>query len=235
MADVGGESGLALDPRLHGVGHLVERAGEPVEVGVGLGREPRVEAAGRDLLGGVGDLAERPEQPSARGEPEQARQDQRAGRAEREGGEHRRERPFGRAQRERLEVAGLVGGDRHADGDVVAAVDRDELCGRAPRADRVDQTLREVGDRVGEVGRGDLVDRRPRGVGGEVGEPAGLGAQVVVEEVADAVGIVGQHLAHVVGVDERLVLGGRRALVDQVVAGEAVGDADRGRRRRAGR
>ena len=65
-----------------------------------------------------------------------------------------------------------------------------------------------------------------RRVGREVGEAAGLGAQVVVEEVADPVGIVGQHLAHVVGVDERLVLGRRRALVDQVVAGEPVGDAD---------
>ena len=37
VADVGGEAGLPLDAGLHGVGHVVERVGEPVEVGVALG------------------------------------------------------------------------------------------------------------------------------------------------------------------------------------------------------
>ena len=62
VADVGGEPGLAFDAGLHGVGHVVERVGEAVEVGVGLGLEPRVEPAGGDLAGGVGDVAQRPHQ-----------------------------------------------------------------------------------------------------------------------------------------------------------------------------
>ena len=54
MADVGGEAGLALDAVLDGVGHVVERADEPVEVGVALGLEPGVEAARGQLAGRVG-------------------------------------------------------------------------------------------------------------------------------------------------------------------------------------
>ena len=45
VADVGGEPGLTLDAVLHGVGHVVERGDEPVEVGVVLGVEAGVEAA----------------------------------------------------------------------------------------------------------------------------------------------------------------------------------------------
>ena len=43
MADVGCEPRLALDAVLHGVGHVVERADEPVEVGIALGVEAGVQ------------------------------------------------------------------------------------------------------------------------------------------------------------------------------------------------
>ena len=66
VADVGGEAGLALDAGLHGVGHVVERVGEPVEVGIALAGDARVEVAGGDLAGGVGDPPERAEQAAAR-------------------------------------------------------------------------------------------------------------------------------------------------------------------------
>ena len=45
VADVGSELRFPLDTGLHRVGHVVERLGEPVELGVALGREPRVQPA----------------------------------------------------------------------------------------------------------------------------------------------------------------------------------------------
>ena len=59
VADVGGEAGLALDAGLYGVRHVVERVGEPVEVGIAFPGDARVEVAGGDLTGGVGDPPER--------------------------------------------------------------------------------------------------------------------------------------------------------------------------------
>ena len=49
VAHVAGEAGLALDAGLHRVGHVVERAGQAVQVRVVLRRHARVEAAGGDL------------------------------------------------------------------------------------------------------------------------------------------------------------------------------------------
>ena len=72
VADVGREAHLALDPRLHGVGHVVERPGEAVEVGVARRLEPGAEPAGGDLPGGVGDPAQRTQQAAA-GRPAEER------------------------------------------------------------------------------------------------------------------------------------------------------------------
>ena len=63
VAHVGGEAGLALDPVLHRVGHVVERPGEAIEIRIGLGLHPGVESAFGDLTCGVGDPAERSQQP----------------------------------------------------------------------------------------------------------------------------------------------------------------------------
>ena len=71
--------------------------------------------------------------------------------------------------------------------------------------------------------------------GSEHGETVRLGAQVVLDEVADLDGIVRHHVTDVVGVLECLGLGGRGALVDEVVPGEAVGDPDQHDPRRAAR
>ena len=221
MADVGGEAGLALDPGLHGVGHLVERARQPVEIGIGLRRQPRVEPARGDVLGRIGHLAEWPEQPSAGRQAEQGRQQQGSCGAERQRREDRSQRPFGRSERERLEVPGVVLGDGHADRDELVAVDRRELDCRPTGPHRVDQAAGEVGERVRQIGA-DLVLLG----GSEHGKTVRLGAQVVLDEVADLDGIVRHHVTDVVGVLECLGLGGRGALVDQVVPREAVGDAD---------
>ena len=75
VADVGCESLFALDSVLHRVGHVVERAREPVEVGVVLVVEAAAEIAGRDVARGVGDAGEGPEQPAAGREPEERRDD----------------------------------------------------------------------------------------------------------------------------------------------------------------
>ena len=52
VADVAGEARLAFEAGLHRVGHVVERAGQAVEVGVVLRWHARVEPAGGDLAGG---------------------------------------------------------------------------------------------------------------------------------------------------------------------------------------
>ncbi len=54
VAHVGGEAGLTFDAALDGVGHVVERADESVEVRVGLGLEPGVEVARGQLAGRAG-------------------------------------------------------------------------------------------------------------------------------------------------------------------------------------
>ena len=72
MADVGREADLALDPRLDGVGHVVERPGEAGEVGIARRFEPSAEPSRRDLAGGVGHAAERAQQAAA-GRPSEER------------------------------------------------------------------------------------------------------------------------------------------------------------------
>ena len=61
VADVGGEAAVPFDAPGELVDHLVERRGEAGQVGVGGRVEPGGEVAGGDLLGGVGDRAQRPQ------------------------------------------------------------------------------------------------------------------------------------------------------------------------------
>ncbi len=71
VADVGGEARLALEPGLHGVGHVVERLRQAGQIGVGLRSHAGVEAAGGDLAGSGGDTGDRSQQAAA-GRPTQA-------------------------------------------------------------------------------------------------------------------------------------------------------------------
>ena len=138
VADVGGEAGLALDAGLDGVGHVVERVGQPVEVGVALAGDARVEVAGGDLPGGVGDPPQRSQQAPARPPPDAGGQQDRDGAADDEGQQDRAQRAFGRAELERLVVAGVDVGDADADADVV-------VVGRARSAARPTPRRRRPG------------------------------------------------------------------------------------------
>ncbi len=127
------------------------------------------------------------------------------------------------AERERLEVARVVLGDVHADGDVVRTVDRRVLESAGAGEDAVDEPLGEVGDRVQDAGA------RPRSRGvvrAEHCEAVVDRAQLVVEEHTDPGRVQCQLLAYEVGIGEGLLLGGVAVLVEQVVAGQAVGDTD---------
>jgi hypothetical protein len=223
VAHVGREAGLTFDAGLDGVGHVVERPGETVEVRVGFGGEPRVETSRGDVGGSVCDLTERSEQPAAGGEPEQGGQHHRAERTQQQCGQDRRQRRLGPGEREGLEVARVVLGDVHTDGDVAGSVDVGVLQCAGAVAHAVDESLREVGDRVQDAGTGARCGRIARA---EHGESVRVGPQLVVEEHADAGRIDGQLLADQVGIAERLLTSGVLILVEQVVAGQAVGDAD---------
>jgi hypothetical protein len=59
VAHVGREAGVALEPLLHGRGHLVEGVGQRGQVGVVAGLDPGLELAGGDGLGGLADAAQR--------------------------------------------------------------------------------------------------------------------------------------------------------------------------------
>ena len=84
--------GLALDAGLDGVGHLVERVGEAVEVGIALAGDAGVEVAGGDLAGGVGDAVERAQQAPARPPADAGGQQDGDRRADDEGEEDRAQR-----------------------------------------------------------------------------------------------------------------------------------------------
>ena len=127
VADVGGEAGLAFDPRLHGVGHPVERVGEPVEIGIALAGDPGVEVAGGDLPRSVGDAVERSQQAAARPPADAGGQQDRDGGADHEGDEDRAQRPLRAAELERLEVVGVDIGDVHADADVALVAEVEAL------------------------------------------------------------------------------------------------------------
>ncbi len=148
VADVGREASLPLDAGLDGVGHVVERSGESVEVRVGFRGEARVESARCDVGSGVGHLAQWPEQTPAGGQPEQGGEYHRAERSEQQRREDRCQSRRGLGERERLEIAGVVLGDVHAHGDVVGSVDRGVLERARAAADAVDESFGEVGDRV---------------------------------------------------------------------------------------
>ena len=72
MADLGGEAGISFDAVLEGLGHLVERLGDEVEVGVAADGQSGVEAAAGDGLGRLAHVEERGEHPAARPEPDEA-------------------------------------------------------------------------------------------------------------------------------------------------------------------
>ena len=123
VADVGGEALLAFDPFLDGVGHVVERAGEPVEVGVVLLVEPGVEAAGRRSSAAAS--ATRDSGRSSRRLVDHPKKVATQRGEDRSDDQRRREhlqRAFGGVERERLEVRGVVGLDPHADREVRLAV-----------------------------------------------------------------------------------------------------------------
>ncbi len=82
---------------------------------------------------------------------------------------------------------------------------------------------REVGDRVQHAG---TRPGRCRVGRTEHGEAVVDGAELVVEEHTDPGRVQGQLLADEVGVGEGLLLGSVAVLVEQVVAGQSVGDAD---------
>jgi hypothetical protein len=58
------------------------------------------------------------------------------------------------------------------------------------------------------------------------GESVGVGAQLVLEERADVVGVRRELCPHEIGVDECLLLGSGLVLVEQVAASESVGHTD---------
>ena len=106
---------------------------------------------------------------------------------EQQGGEDGGQRRLGLVERERLEVAGVVLGDVDADGDVVGRRRSSAFWSALSAvADGVDEALGEVGDRM-EHAR--ARPRCGRVAGAEHGEAVGVGAEFVVEEDADAVGV----------------------------------------------
>ena len=124
MADVGREALLAFDPVLDGVGHVVERAREAVQVGVGLLRscgvsrppDARFDAASATRR-------QRSEHPSA-GRPSEERREQRGqDRADDQGGGEDPQGALGRVERERLEIRRRRSLHPERDADVRVAVD----------------------------------------------------------------------------------------------------------------
>jgi hypothetical protein len=63
VAHVAREANLAFDAFLYRIGHLIERDGEPVEVGIVLGFESRIESTPRDVGRGVGDASHGSKEP----------------------------------------------------------------------------------------------------------------------------------------------------------------------------
>ena len=157
------EARLALDAGLDGVGHVVERVGEPVEVGVALAHDAGVEVAGGDLAGGVGDPPERAQQAAARPPAGEARQQDRDDRPDDEREQDRAQRVLGRPEPERLEVVGVDLGDLHADADVVLVADVEALHARTrPRSTAWRSSIGEALVRVQGVGRHRLARCRGR-------------------------------------------------------------------------
>ena len=149
VTDVGGESLFALDPLLDGVGHLVERSGQPVEVGIVLCVETRPEGAGRDLAGRVGDPGQRSQESSTRRPTEERRNDRGQDRPDRQRGGQDAQGSFGRVERKRLEVADVPRPEVDTDAEPRFAVDvGEELLARGAEPDGVDERLGEIVDRI---------------------------------------------------------------------------------------
>ncbi len=76
---------------------------------------------------------------------------------------------------------------------------------------------------MAEIGEGPVTARVDRV---QHREPFGIGAQLVLEERADVVGIGRELRSHEIGIDECLLLRCGLVLVEQVVAGESVRHTD---------
>jgi hypothetical protein len=227
VARVGDEPGLAVDPALHRVHHVVEGDGQRRQVRVVARCEARGQVTRGDPLRGAGEGRHRPEHQPAQPEAEQraehpgerAPDDQRVA----EG----RERGVELVHREDLEVLGVdrlqrqsdreppaTSGDRAHVGDVTLGHDVPQ-CGR----DRA-----PAGRHRGAVGPSVDRDDDDR-VAGEIERP---------QRLADLVSLL-ELVAQDPGVDERAAQQRLLALIDEVALGERVErdpeQADDGHRR----
>ena len=139
VADVAGESGLAFQTCLHCVGHLVERAGQAIEIGVCFWRHTSIKTARCDLAGSGGDARERPEHSSACQPACEAREENGESGAQQQSRRDGLEAALGCLHRKGLEVLSV--GGRHADtnGHIWLALVLEALSAVAPLSYRRSQ------------------------------------------------------------------------------------------------
>ena len=219
MAHVGVEPCLSLDPLLQLVHHGVERVRQPDEIGIGgVGIEPGVELSARDSACRPGHVGQRSQGShageSAEGDAEHGRDhtgDQKRQPEHAEGVVEVREV-------EHIEVGGMHRGNRHAHHDLGTGAGANGLCGCCAAQDVLAQ-LQGDGRRIDRQGRvvvlGPLVQHRVRvGPGVDVSQQTG---------VLRGRGALHQRAAYQDRVVEGLVLGGRLAPGQEVVADGEVG------------
>ena len=143
VAHVRGEAGLALDPALHGVGHVVERRHHLVEVRVGLGFETGVEVALGQLARRAGHTRQRPQEPAARVGAERRGADGGDRRADEQRREDHAQRASQAGHREHLDVGGVHLGGVDADGHVGRAAELEALGARAALHHGITQRRRQ--------------------------------------------------------------------------------------------
>ena len=141
MAHVGGEAGIALDAQLQGLGHLVERLGEDLEVGVVGGLESRVEATAGDRRSGLGRGSHRADRASRREHSEEDPEPGGDGCGKDQRQPHAAQRGVRFLETERLEV-GADAGDVPSDDDVQHVTDLDDLTRRCSLVDDAGAHLR---------------------------------------------------------------------------------------------
>ena len=129
MADVGRETRLALDPRLHGVGHGVEGIGQSVEVGVVLALETDVEGPGSEFPRGTGHPREGPHETAAVPETEPGGRCSGDCRCDDERTGDHAQGALHAGQGKGLVIARGDAGYRHADSEVGLTIERRESGG----------------------------------------------------------------------------------------------------------